>query len=385
MLYNCRFFLIIGLIFMGSAHGACSLFKAFPVLEKSIPYCSFGNLPTPIQRLKSLDNVWVKRDDLSGRPFGGNKVRKLEFLLPDALAKGYSGIFVRGYAGSNFVCASSLYAQKCGLDCVCLLFPQRNTSYLRRNLKLTYYWGGQQHFLVNFMDAKVRNDCVEKIFADYHNASGNNLYKIAAGGSDIVGTLGFVNAAFELKEQIDAGILPEPDYIYTTVGSCGTAAGLFLGLRAAGIKSTIVPICIEEEESPTHAAKLAQLVTDACNLLIKADPSFPNITATETDFPVRFEFVGAGYAAITQEEQRGIKFLAELEEIKLDGTYTGKTFAALLHDIERPDMTDKTILFWDSFGSGSFAEIIDTIPYTELPKEFHYFYETPLEDGDLGV
>lgn len=385
MFCNYRIFLFIGLTIMGSIQSACSLFKAFPALEESIPYRSLGNLPTPVQKIESLGNVWIKRDDLSGRPFGGNKVRKLEFLLPDALEKNHSGIFVRGYAGSNFVCCASLYAQICGLDCVCLLFPQRNTTYLRRNLKLSYYWGAQQHFLVNFMDATVKNNVVAELFEQYHQATGNRLYRIEAGGSDIVGTLGFVNAAFELKEQIDAGLLPEPDYIYSTVGSCGTAAGLFLGLRAAGLKSVIVPICIEEEESPTHAAKLAQLATEAGKKLVKADPTFPLITATENDFPVRFEFVGEGYAAISPEEHDAIKMLSELEGIKLDGTYTGKTFTALLHDLETTNMKDKVILFWDSFSSGTFSEIVDTIPYTDLPKEFHYFYETPLEDGDQGV
>ncbi|HBL98234.1 TPA: hypothetical protein DDZ86_01155 [Candidatus Dependentiae bacterium] len=367
------------------------LFEAYPALALSIPHCHLGNLPTPVQQLNTLGtllnvpNLWIKRDDLSGNPFGGNKVRKLEFLLADAIAKGYRGIFTRGFAGSNHVCATALYAHLCGLECVCLLGMQRNTSYLQRNLKLDYYWGAEQHFIADYEDDNSRNGEIARLNSLHYEKTGTQLYNITSGGSDLVGTLGFVNAAFELKQQIDKGLLPEPDYIYTALGSCGTAAGLMLGLRAAGLKSVVIPICIEDEESPTHAAKLITLVQGACNNLIKADPTFPRIVLTEKDFAVSFDFVGKGYAAISAQTHDAVKLLWETEGIKLDGTYTGKTFAALLHDVNTRNIKDKVILFWDTFCSGSFDDIVSKIPYTALPKEFHFFYEMPLEEGDQGV
>ncbi len=373
----------------------CPLFESYPALALSIPHRCLGNLPTPIHKLEKLgtllgaSNLYIKRDDLSGNPFvgnfSGNKVRKLEFLLADAIAKGHRGVFTRGYAGSNHVCATSLYAKVCGLDCVCLLGLQRITSYLRRNLKLDYYWGAEQHFFADYEDEKLRNEEIARIDDLYYYKTGTRLYKITSGGSDVVGTLGFVNAAFELKQQVDAGLLPEPDYIYVTMGSCGTAAGLMLGLRAVGLKSVLVPICIEPEENPTHAAKLIMLATGANDNLIKADPTFPKIALMEQDFAVSFDFVGDGYAAISPQAYDAIKLLWETEGIKLDGTYTGKTFAALLHAVETDDMKDKVILFWNSFCSGSFDDIVSKIPYTALPKEFHFFYEMPLEEGDQGV
>lgn len=395
MFYTNKFFVFIVVSLVGYAQGEgfCPLFDAYPALEKSIPHKSLGNFPTPIHKLEKLgthlgvQNLYIKRDDLSAHDgnFGGNKVRKLEFLLADAMAKGHHGVFTRGFAGSNHVCATTLYAQECGLDCVCLFGMQRVTSYLRRNLKLDFYWGAEQHFFDNYSDEKLRDIEIARLDDSYYAKTGTRLYKITSGGSDVVGTLGFVNAAFELKQQIAAGLLPEPDYIYVTLGSCGTAAGLILGLRAAGLKTIVVPVCIEEEENPTHAAKLVTLATGANNNLIKADSTFPKIALTEKDFVVPFDFVGDGYAAISPQAQNAIKTLWDTEGIKLDGTYTGKTFAALLHDIETKDIKDKVIVFWDSFCSGSFDDIVSKIPYTALPKEFHFLYEMPIEEGDQGV
>jgi 1-aminocyclopropane-1-carboxylate deaminase/D-cysteine desulfhydrase-like pyridoxal-dependent ACC family enzyme len=196
------------------------------------------------------------------------------------LERDLNGVFTRGFAGSNHVCATTLYAKECGLDCVCLFGMQRVTSYLRRNLKLDFYWGAEQHFFDNYGDEKLRDLEITRLDDLYYAKTGTRLYKITSGGSDVVGD---------------------------------------------------------------------------------------------------------GYAAISHEAHNAIKTLWDTEGIKLDGTYTGKTFAALLHDVETKDIKNKVIVFWDSFCSGSFDDIVSKIPYTALPKEFHFLYEMPIEEGDQGV
>lgn len=371
---------------------ALPLFNAYPDLATTLPHLSLGNFPTPVQKLEKLgaflgaDNLWIKRDDLSGKRFGGNKIRKLEFLLADAVEKGYKGILTRGFAGSNHVCATADLCNQCNLDCVCILGPQRNTSYLQRNLKLDYYWGAEQHYFVDYTNKPLRDVEIKRLDDDYFAKNGSHLYQITAGGSDVIGTVGFVNAAFELKEQITAGLMPEPDYIYLPMGSCGTAAGLVLGLRAAGLNSIVVPVCVEEEENPTHLSVLLDLVRSVNARLNQADASFPLVAVTQKELPVTFDFVGVGYAAIPDADREAVKLLWELEGIKIDGTYAGKALAGLIGQVRRSSvLKDKVILFWDTFCSGSFDEIVNPILYSALPKEFHYFYEMPLEEGDQGV
>jgi len=151
------------------------------------------------------------------------------------------------------------------------------------------------------------------------------------GGSSPLGAVGYVNAALELKEQIMRGEIPEPDYIYVASGSMGTTAGLMLGLRAMNSKTRVVSVRVNSE-SFVNVKEMVKLIIRTNSLLSSLDPSFPRLEFFECDIDIRHGFFGKQYALFTEEGMEAVAFMKRYSGIKLEGTYTGKAFAALLDD-----------------------------------------------------
>ena len=236
------------------------LFDAFPQLRSKVSHVQLADLPTPIEVLPNFaqhlgfTHIYIKRDDLTGkileggsRLFGGNKIRKLEFLMADALFNGAQSVMTWGMSGSNHVVATAACADYLGLKCFAMLRAQHNSYTVRRNLALMNYYGAQLHMLTG---KEIRDLASTYIFFKEKSDNGSYPYFIPTGGSTPVGVLGYVNAAFELKEQIKKGVMPEPDRIYVAAGTFGTIAGLLLGAKLAGLKSKIIGVGIEPVEFP---------------------------------------------------------------------------------------------------------------------------------------
>jgi D-cysteine desulfhydrase len=362
------------------------LFRAYPELKKGLGYVRLGALPTPIQKLEKLGtlldhkNLYLKKDNESGELFGGNKVRKLEFLLGDAIKNHAQGVLTIGYAGSNHTCATALYAHQVGLHCVCMHLPQVPTNYLRRNLLLSLAYGAELHLFDSWAQREIEIHQRDK---EFYNQTGTHLYFIPSGGSNEIGAIGFINAAFELKEQIEQGVMPEPDYIYVAIGSVGTAAGLIAGVEAAHLKSVVVPVCIEPETfTGEHAINLCNWIRITTTVLNKLDPAFPLIEVNQHEVPIVYDFIGEGYARISPQAREAISLINTVEGIKLDGTYTGKTCAAMLRDLMLCKLRNKVVLFWDSFCDRDYTEITSMINYKQLPSAYHPYFECPLQPGD---
>jgi len=366
------------------------LFKAYPDLKDSLPYINLGTFPTPINHLKALGSkvnhpqLYAKMDSISGVPFGGNKVRKLEFILGEAAKAKVAAVITQGYAGSNSTCAAAIYAKQLGLPCTIMHVGQIPTRYAQRNLLLSLKNGADLHL---FRAESERDKHIYAMGRKFAIEKKGPLYFIPSGCSNGVGAIGFVNAAFELKEQIAQGLMPEPDLLYVTISSCGMASGLMMGIKAAGLKTKVVPVCIEGDDYENEHEKLSmRLIKDATYILRKHDPTFPQLDIKEEDLGIRYEFIGKGYASITDAGAEGIKLLKSTEDIKLDGTYASKTFAALLHDLNAGKLKDKVVLFWNSFCSGTFEDQIKDVDYKQLPKEYHYYFQDNLlQKNDQGV
>jgi len=375
---------------------ATPIFQAFPLLEKNIPHICLGAIPTPIQKAETLakllniKNLYIKRDDQSGTKLpdgtqlpGGNKVRKLEFLLADALNFDATSVLTVGDAGSNHALATTIYAKQVGLKSIIMLSPQIPTAYTRRNLLLNLYFGADIRY---FSSETERDVAITKLARECHKTNQPNPYFIPMGGSNEVGSIGFVNAAFELKEQILAGQITMPDIIYVTLGSAGMAAGLIVGLKAAGLPCKVIPVRISM--TGAHAVYkewlLLQMLNKTAAYLHSSDKNFPKLNFTEKDIELENNFAGPGYAQITTETAQAIELLHTTEGIKLDGTYTGKTFAALVAHAKNQDLHDKTVLFLNSFSAGDYAQFTDKLDYKKLPKELHYYFEVPLQQLDKG-
>ena len=360
------------------------LFKRYPLLKKRIPYVPLGDFPTPIERLNQLgkeigaDHLYLKHDGLSGPIYGGNKIRKLEFLIGDALHKQAKDVLTFGFAGSNHALATTVYAQKLGLKCISILLAQPNAKYVQRNLLLSHVCGAKIYHYKNEMAAYIPT--VIKLFGLFLKHR-KLPYVIPPGGSSPIGAIGYVNAGFELKEQIVKGLMPEPDQVFIPIGTMATAVGLLLGFRAAGLHTRIVSVRVVDEKF-ANKEKFIKLFRKTMDLILSLDPSFPIVTITHDDVDIRHNFFGEQYARFTEQGMEAVSLVAKLEGIWLEGTYTGKAMAALIDQFRSQGSINEVTLFWNTYNARDFSDTIKGIEYQQLPRCFHQYFERNIQPLD---
>lgn len=360
------------------------VFKHFPKISEKLPFIALGEFPTPVKRLERLgedigiSSLYLKDDGPSGRLYGGNKVRKLEFLLGRALLNSVREVMTFGAAGSNHALATAIYARQVGLKCISILTPQPNAEYVRRNLLLAHAYGAEIHYYQNpvLLIAGASYQLLRhKLLRDRFPSV------IAPGGTSPLGVAGYVNAAFELEEQVRAGLLPEPDSIYVPVGTMGTAVGLMLGLRAAQLKGEVIGIRVVSSIF-SNKRLAARLFNQTGKFLHGLDHSFPLLACTEKDINLEDGFLGPGYAHFTAEGMSAIRRIKETEGIKLEGTYTGKALAALIHDARKSDLRSKSVLFWNTCNSRDLSAEAAKVDYRDLPRNLHSYFEKEVQPLD---
>ena len=347
------------------------LFEVFPALEKNVPWTPLVEVPTPVQCLEALSShlgseVWIKRDDKTSPTYGGNKPRKLEFLLGDALARGYKTLVTGGGTGTNHGLATAIFGRKLGFHVILGLFGQPVTAHVRKSLLLYHAYGAEMVFVNNLLSALWRYYVVDRIRR-------RDAYVIAGGGSSPVGVHGYVDAGLELAMQVQRKELPIPKVIYLAVGSCGTLAGLVLGLRLAGLKTRVVGIQVAPRllANPRAALRLAR---KAHKLMRRHDRSVPERELTPADVPMEHAYYGRGYGHPTDGARRALALMAKTEGIDLDLTYTAKALSGLLHQV-RSKEEKGPILFWNTFNSVDLSPMADRVEFRLLPEEFHRFFE----------
>ena len=298
---------------------------------------SIGVFPTPVQKLENISRllgtqVYVKRDDLTGLGLGGNKVRKLEYLLADAKAQGAEVVFTTGGAQSNHAMLTAAAARKLGMTPI-LILKKRGVTARQGNQLLEHLMGVD----VRFMDT----DDYADIYAEMDRvgkALGRPYYKIPCGGSNALGTLGYVDCAREIRDQ---GL--HFDHLICAEGSGGTMAGLALGakLYLPGTRVTGMMVDSDPFEEIT-----VRLMREAAALL-DAD-----VQVSAEDFDLR-DLCGPGYAIPSQEGNAAVAMMAENEGLFLDPVYTGKAFAGLIAMAREGAFkpTDR-VLFLHSGGAG---------------------------------
>ena len=316
-----------------------------------IPRLALCSGPTPVQRIEVPDSfgvgaLWVKHDDLSGHVYGGNKVRKLEFLLGQALAERRRAVITFGALGSNHVLATATYGAAAGLEVHAVLTPQASTPYLRTNLLADLAAGAMLHPVPSFDDVLRR---AVEIRSELRERDGVDPLVIPFGGTSPGGTLGFVNAAFELADQVEAGELPEPDLVYVPLGSMGTSVGLAAGFAAAGMKTTVVGVRVVPDAIGNEEL-LGRVLGDVVAEMRAVGPSFPALQRSDINLELRQGFFGEGYAIPTCEGRAALEAAAQWG-LRLENTYTGKALAALFADGSAGALCDKTVLFWNTYNS----------------------------------
>lgn len=278
------------------------------------PRVSLGLWPTPLQ---DVDGLWMKREDLSGFGFGGNKVRKLEFLLGAAIDQGKHHVVTFGAQQSNHVRATAAACAKLGLhlDAVAIeSVPRHDDDYLRSgNRLLTDLFGAQRHVVAD----RTAAEALALTLLDRH---GDDLAIIVPGGSDRIGTLGHVDGGLELAEQLRARGL-EPREVVVAASTCGTMAGLVIALAIAGVDTVVRGVCVYDDLVATRAT-LERLLAETSEELGLPVPAAERWVLDDSQF-------GDGYGIPTEAAVAQIHRLASCEGIALDPVYTAKAYAAI--------------------------------------------------------
>jgi D-cysteine desulfhydrase len=325
---------------------AFPLYRRFPQLVERLPRVDLCGGPSPVRRLVALeahlgrDLLWLKDDGVLGTIYGGNKVRKLEFILADALHRGARIILTFGGTGSHHCLATALYAPRFGLRVTCVLLEQPASDEVRANLALLRASGARVALAGSLAGATARAAWLA-VRCTEPGLPPRFPYLLWVGGSIPLGCLGYVNAALELAQQVGEGLLPAPKTIVVPLGSNGTAAGLLLGLRLAGLDSRVIAVQVSDLPA-VGAGGVAHLANSTARLLRRHDASVPSLHFRAADVTVISTPEARRYGQPTRQGEEAKQLLEQLEGLALDSTYTAKAVAALIDEPELP----RPLLYW---------------------------------------
>ncbi|WP_376878213.1 D-cysteine desulfhydrase [Albirhodobacter sp. R86504] len=292
------------------------------------PRVHLAHLPTPLEKMDRLSaelggpEIWIKRDDCTGLSTGGNKTRKLEFLMAEALAMGADTVMTQGATQSNHARQTAAFAAKLGMGCHILLEDRTGSNDHNYNdngnVLLDHLHGATTSKRAGGMDMQAEMELV----AEKLKAEGRKVYLIPGGGSNATGALGYVNCAFELMGQANDRSL-RIDHIVTATGSAGTQAGLITGLKAMNANIPLLGIGVRapKEKQEENVFALAQKTAEKLGC--------PNVVS-RGDVIADSSYVGAGYGVPREDTIEAIRMFAQLEGILLDPVYSGKGAAGLI-------------------------------------------------------
>ena len=310
-----------------------------------LPHLNLAHLPTPIEYLQHVSarlggpRILVKRDDQTGLAFGGNKTRKLEFLLADARAQGAKTLITAGAVQSNHCRQTAAAAAAYGLDCILVLAgePPKQPSgnfLLDQLLGAEIIWGKWE----------TRHRDLQDAF-EHAQEAGRRPYLVPYGGSNAIGAAAYAAAIREMLEQNTT-----PDWIVFASSSGGTQAGLVAGAALYGFDGKILGISIDEPENVLKE-RVAALASDVAAHLGS------EVTFSPEEILVNAAYAAPGYGVLTDRERRAIRLFAQTEGLLLDPVYTGRAAAGLLDLIHQGFFgSNDTVLFWHTGGTpGLFA------------------------------
>lgn len=361
------------------------LLDCYPTLASRLHHVDLGEFPTPVLHARALgdaigiERLYIKRDDLSAREYGGNKVRKLEFLLGEAVHEHRREVLTFGFAGSNHALATALFADRLGMRGISVLLPQPNAHSVQRNLLMGHHVHAELHHYSSKSAATIGTLWH---LARHRARQGAWPRTIPAGGSSPLGIMGIVNGVFELHEQVRAGMLPPPQRIYTAVGSMGTAVGLLIGAALTGLDCKVVAVRVIDD-TMANARALGALFAKTVSSMRAADPAVPQVTLQSDRFEWRDDCFGERYALYTEAGVEAMRLFEETEGVRVDGTYAGKALAGLIGDARKGALEGQTVLFWNTYNSRRFWESVPPIDYHQLPRTLHRYFENPVQTLDV--
>ena len=325
---------------------------------EELPRAHLASLPTPLEEMTRIreelggPRIFLKRDDLTGLGFGGNKLRKLEFLMGDALSKGADTIVTSGAPQTNHGRLTAAAAAKLGLKCV-LVITEEEPETDEGNIVLYKLLGAQLHYVSidpgipkaqrpkAYLKAgdKVLSELVEEL-----KAQGRKPYVIPRGGRSLQGTSSYAAAMLELYSQLMHRHI-KADYIVLPAATCSTMTGIVLGSKILSLDTKIIGICVSRSALEGKSMLTEEFAKDSAALGY-------DFTIKPEDILITDEYLGEGYGIATKETREAIKLFAEKEAVFLDPVYTGKAMGGLLDLIRKGYFsTDDTIVFFHTGGS----------------------------------
>ncbi len=327
------------------------------MINFDLPRKQLGFFPTPVTELQRLSKtlggprIFIKRDDMTGLAFGGNKTRKLEYLIGDALSKGCDTIITGGAEQSNHCRQTAAACAVSGLECH-LVLGGSDPDISKGNLLLDKLFNAKIHWDEKYRKGENIPQISEELFQ-----LGKKPYIIPYGGSNNIGVVGYIEAVNEIKTQLSEMNVKISHIVFAS-SSGGTHAGLVLGKFVYEQKFDLIGIEIDKAEYeglsyPDHLLKLANSSAE----LFGIECHF-----AKNDFILKDKYLGGGYGVVGELEKDAIKLLARTEGILVDPVYTGRTFGALVDIVKRGEFTSNdTILFWHTGGTPSIFSYAEKI------------------------
>ena len=320
------------------------LFDIYPQLAALLQPLELCNLPSPVEALPALGaQAWVKRDDAIHPQYGGNKMRKLEFVASELLRKGIRHVYSLGGTGTNFGVAAAILLQEVGIELTLFLFRQPLSAHVEHNQQLMREHGAHLHTFDSLAAAALS-------WQLHPRRLDPRCHFLAAGASSPVATFAYINAAFELREQIQAGNCPEPAQIILPVGSSATIAGLTLGCALAGLETQVIGVRVAPEKlgfidicTPAVSRKMMH---DAVSVIEK------NTGKSSIQVPepmLLSDWFAPGYGCSNPATDAAIQRGKEAG-LTLDATYSGKAFGEF---IKRLQGSVDPLLYWATLNSQS--------------------------------
>ncbi|MBL7662590.1 D-cysteine desulfhydrase family protein [bacterium] len=331
----------------------------FPAKLSQAPRFKLAHLPTPIEKLTRFSaklngpEIHIKRDDLTGLATGGNKTRKLEFLIADALKQGADTVITAGGPQSNHCRQTAAACVRAGLACH-LVFGGTPSDTLNGNRFLDHLLGAKEHWT-----PKGTRETKMESLAEELRKAGKKPYLIPVGGSNSVGSLGYIFAMYELATQIHEQNLDFTHIVFAT-SSGGTQAGMVVGAKLANLKQKLVAISIDQVPDGTSDFNYKKFVFDVAQK-INHDLQL-GLTLNPEDFSMDYNYLGGGYGVVGDPERESIHLLAKTEGILVDPVYAGRALAGLIDKIRKKEFSkNDKILFWHTGGETALHAYVEEL------------------------
>lgn len=345
------------------------LFDAFPDLAKSTPWTPLAHVPTAVEPITTLgdwlgrsDGLYMKRDDLISPLYGGNKVRRYEFVLADAKAKNKKRIVTVGGLASTQAMATTIFGRALGFDVTVVLFDQPVTRFALDSVRGFVSEGAEVVYGGGYAATAYRA----------WRAMSKDAYFIMPGAAGALANLGYVDAMLELAQQVERGEAPRPDVILLPTGSSGTLAALALGAAHLGWPTEIIGVRITTALA-CNRLTVSSVIRNTDLALAKRDPRWKPMRS-RASWSLYGDALGKGYGYATPEAIEGAAQVERLIGASGEVTYSGKALAALRVVARSSSYRDKTILLWNTLSKRR-----PTLPEpATLPSSLRWMLEEPL-------